>query len=188
MTGVIAGDERPDSRDVREEEAVVGGFGRHKRVAMRSFKGSDRFWKGLDKARENPPAPRLRGQRLRDAVAGTFDDADFADRAEESARELAVNTLVALAKSYKHQKHHERESASSLEFAPYEDREDDPLDTLLDAYDDEGNPAFGPALVAALAQVGAAAILQLGKEVDQPPKAVVRALLTKYFTPSGEAE
>lgn len=156
-------------------------LGRFNREAKRSFKASDRFGDGLDKAREDPP--RLRGRRLRNAVNTSFIDSEGVDQAAEAAHDRAISSLVAIAKSYKRKGSEPASTGLELTGLLGEEREDDPLDTLLEEYEQrvENYPVFGTELVATLAQVGAAAILQLSKEVDQSPKTVVRALMTKYF-------
>jgi hypothetical protein len=150
----------------------------------KGFKAVDQFYDQLDHAHESARPARLKGRHLSNAVANAFGEAEANQHAEEKAEKLAVKTLTALAKSYK-QREDNPPPASGLDISGImaTSREEDPLEVLLATYDDylEDYPTFGPTLVAALAQLGAAAILQLGKEVDQPPKAVVRALIEKYL-------
>jgi hypothetical protein len=180
-----AGQEIPES--TRRDGRTVN---RYTRQAQREFDAHDRFFEKLDKAREKAGPPRLRGRRLREKVERDFDETEATERAEQGARKLAVATLIALAKSYKRQERRKAEAPASpsleLPFfgeSQQQDEDDDPIDVLLEAYQDRVDryASYGPELLTALAQVGAAAVLQLGKEVKQPPKVVVQALLDKYF-------
>lgn len=164
---------------------TVTEYRRLRRDVRRQFEAEAVFRDRLDQARETArPAP-LRGKRLRYAVADAFAEHAAVDRAEAEAKELALATVAELAAVY-----------AEMELADPEDEprgvidvgalfgggsdQADPLAELVDAVE-ESRPEFGTTAVTILAQIGAAAVLQLGKDHRRDPAEVVRALLATYF-------
>lgn len=164
---------------------IVTEYRRLRRDVRREFDAEAAFRDQLDQARASArPAP-LRGKRLRYAVTDAFAEHAAADRAEADAKELALATVAELAAVY-----------AELDAAEPEDEprggidvgalfggnssQADPLAELVDAVD-ESRPEFATTAVTILAQIGAAAVLQLGKDHRRDPDAVVRALLVAYF-------
>lgn len=166
---------------------TVAEYRRLKRDVRRQFEAEAAFRDRLDQTRETArPAP-LRGKRLRYAVADTFAEHAATDRAEAEAKELALATVAELAAVY-----------AEMDLADAEDEprgggidvgalfgggsdQADPLADLVDAVD-ESRPEFAATAVTILAQIGAAAVLQLGKDHRRDPAEVVRALLATYFS------
>jgi hypothetical protein len=162
---------------------TVTEYGRLRRDVRRRFAGEAAFRDQLDQASVVArPAP-LRGKRLRYAVTDAAAEHTAAERAEVAAKELALATVAELASAF-----------ARLELADTEDERHgidvggllrdaspaDPVAELVDAVD-ESRPEFTATAVTILAQLGAAAVLQLGKDHHRAPDEVVRALLATYF-------
>lgn len=162
-------------------------YRRLRRDVRQQFEADAAFRDRLDEARATArPAP-LRGKRLRYAVTDAFAEHAAVDRAEAEAKEIALSTVAELAAAY-----------AEMELADAEDeprgggidvgalfggsgaQPADPLAELIDAVD-ESRPEFATTAVTILAQIGAAAVLQLGKDHRRDPGEVVRALLAAYF-------
>jgi hypothetical protein len=168
----------------------VTEFRRIRRDVRRRFEAAGEMRDQIDRARQNArPAP-LRGERLRAEVAGAFADHAAEERAEAEAQALALETVAALAAHYR-----ELEEAGPVDRggemigAVFGDspQQRDPLPDLLDAVEESRRPEYGPAALAVVAQIAAAAVLQLAKDHDWTPEQVVGALLNAYF-PDGAGE
>lgn len=164
---------------------IVTEFRRLRRGVRRQFEADAAFRARLDQARATVRPTPLRGKQLRYAITDAFAEHAAADRAEAEAKELALATVAELAATY-----------ADMELADAEDEprggvdvgalfdgnghQADPLDELVDAVA-ESRPEFATTAVTILAQIGAAAVLQLGKDHRRDPGEVVRALLAAYF-------
>lgn len=181
----------PDSGDKPSVEGrIVTEFGRLKRDVRRQFEAEAAFRDRLEQARASTrPAP-LRGKRLRYAVADAFAEQVVGDRAEAEAKELALTTVAELAAVY-----HDMEQPGPAEPGRGGDvvgalfgggEQTDPLAELVDAVDESSQPEFTQTAVTILAQLGAAAVLQLAKDHRRDPAEVVSALLATYFPEEAE--
>jgi hypothetical protein len=181
----------PDAGDKPSVEgSAVSEFGRLRRDVRRQFEAEAKFRDRLEQARASArPAP-LRGKRLRYAVADAFAENMAGDRAEAEAKELALTTVAELAAVYR-----DLETADPDEPGHGVDlvgtlfgggEQTDPLAELVDAVDESPRPEFAQTAVTILAQLGAAAVLQLAKDHRRDPAEVVSALLATYFPEEAE--
>lgn len=187
--GLTLGMMAPDAGDMPSVEGrIVTEFGRLKRDVRRQFEAEAAFRDRLEQARASArPAP-LRGKRLRYAVADAFAEQAAGDLAEAEAKELALATVAELAAVYAEMEAAPDEPRGGIDVGALFDggSQADPLAELVDAVDESGRPEFATTTVTILAQLGAAAVLQLGKDHRRDPAEVVRALLATYFPEEAE--
>lgn len=177
----------PDAGDKPSVEGrIVTEFGRLKRDVRRQFEAEAAFRDRLEQARASArPAP-LRGRRLRYAVADAFAEQVAGDRAEAEAKELALATVAELAAVYHEMERAESGSGDVAGALLGGGEQTDPLAELVDAVDESSRPEFAQTAVTILAQLGAAAVLQLAKDHRRDAAEVVNALLATYFPEEAE--
>jgi len=180
MMAPAAGEKTPDEQGsaMASNRQIRRAWEADDRHAARHFARSDE-----DRQAARPRASR---KRRRYALADSFDQADASERAVQRAQQLAVETVVGLAKEHKRRESEPDDEPGGLEFGlsgpADEDDEPDPVEQLLhalDAYTEDGRPEFGRELVTVLAQLGAAAVLQLSESTGRKPGKVARALLAR---------
>jgi hypothetical protein len=185
MMSSAAGDETPVEG---AEGRTVTEYGRIRRDVRRRFKAEHQLRDRIDQAAARPAPPR--GQRLPAEVAGAFADHAAGERAEAEAQSLALETVAELAAHYRALDEADPASGGvdvvGVVFGDSPGQRD-PLSDLLDAVEESRRPEFGPAALVVLAQIAAAAVLQLGKDHGRPAGQVVDALLNAYF-PDGAGD